>query len=156
MVLATARNGDEFIGYYNGIAPKDFLTTPLTFSCVVTRHQGKVLFVFNPWRKEWELPAGGIEPGETARDAGLRELREESGQTPATLNYAGLILLRLKKNNEFKAGVLYSAEIEQIQPFEANGKSAKIMFWDFQSEVAEYVNEISIALAKIDEPGKAI
>ena len=31
----------------------------------------------------WQMPQGGIDPGETARDAALRELEEETGVPPA-------------------------------------------------------------------------
>lgn len=41
---------------------------------------GEFLFGFNPWRQQWELPAGGIEQGETAREAAERELLEEAHQ----------------------------------------------------------------------------
>lgn len=30
----------------------------------------------------WQMPQGGIDPGETPRDAGLRELQEETGIAP--------------------------------------------------------------------------
>ena len=30
----------------------------------------------------WQMPQGGIDPGETPRDAALRELREETGVSP--------------------------------------------------------------------------
>jgi putative (di)nucleoside polyphosphate hydrolase len=30
----------------------------------------------------WQMPQGGIDPGETPEDAALRELREETGVTP--------------------------------------------------------------------------
>lgn len=36
----------------------------------------------DPARPAWQMPQGGIDPGETVRDAGLRELREETGVTP--------------------------------------------------------------------------
>jgi 8-oxo-dGTP diphosphatase len=32
-----------------------------------------------PWRGKWSLPGGSIEPGESARKAALRELKEETG-----------------------------------------------------------------------------
>ena len=34
-----------------------------------------------PFRGLWSLPGGSIEPGESAREAALRELKEESGTT---------------------------------------------------------------------------
>ena len=46
---------------------------------VAVRQKDRILLIRNSYRKEWTLPGGGIKPGEAARTAGLRELREEIG-----------------------------------------------------------------------------
>ena len=48
-------------------------------SVVVVEHAGAVLMVFDGWRRQWELPGGAREPGETSRQTAVRELREETG-----------------------------------------------------------------------------
>lgn len=65
-------------------------SVPLTAALVVLWRAGACLVVFNRFRQAWELPGGMLEPEESARDAALRELAEESGQRPGVLDFAGV------------------------------------------------------------------
>jgi 8-oxo-dGTP pyrophosphatase MutT (NUDIX family) len=40
---------------------------------------GELLVIRSSYRAVWELPGGGVQPGESPRDAALRECREEVG-----------------------------------------------------------------------------
>ncbi len=58
------------------------LPAPVPAVGVVCLRGDKVLLIRRgtpPRQGEWSLPGGRIEPGERAIDAGLRELREETG-----------------------------------------------------------------------------
>ncbi|MEW1833654.1 tetratricopeptide repeat protein [Microbacterium sp. NPDC079995] len=46
-------------------------------------------FRVGPRRMLAEIPGGAVDPGETPREAGLRELREETGYAPAAVFHAG-------------------------------------------------------------------
>ncbi len=39
--------------------------------------------------KAWQMPQGGVDPGETPRDAALRELTEETGIAPGSVSIIG-------------------------------------------------------------------
>jgi 8-oxo-dGTP diphosphatase len=145
MGVIAAHTGDELLTFRPGDAPVTLLDhpdLPIAFSCVLARYQGKVLFVFNTWRKAWELPTGLIEPDETPYDAAIRELKEESGQVVSSLTFAGMILLRLARGG-LELGTIYTAELDSLQPFAPNEEVSQIMFWDFIEPVEGYVDEIS-------------
>lgn len=75
-------------------------------------HGQRALFVRHAERDIWEFPGGGIEPGETAEAAAVREVTEEIGATPS-----GRISLMLRDS---MTGVDYSTFIahadEMITP----------------------------------------
>jgi 8-oxo-dGTP pyrophosphatase MutT (NUDIX family) len=45
----------------------------------VVRHGGKIALVHRPKYDDWSLPKGKLDPGESAEDAALREVEEETG-----------------------------------------------------------------------------
>ena len=47
--------------------------------CVVILQDQRVLLTLRQDFPVWCLPGGGIEPGETAAEAAVREVREETG-----------------------------------------------------------------------------
>jgi 8-oxo-dGTP diphosphatase len=72
MTIVKTRTGDELVEFRPATSPmmlEEYPDLPIMFACVVARHQGRVLFVFNNWRQEWELPSGLIDPGESPHDA---------------------------------------------------------------------------------------
>ena len=151
MGVIAAHTGDELLEFRPGVAPAplpDYPDLPTIFSCVIARHEGKSLFVFNAWRKGWELPAGLIEPDETPYDAALRELKEETGQIVVSLTFAGMCLLKLARGG-LELGTIYTAELDSLQPFAANEEVSQIMFWDLAQPVEGYVDEISPEICRL-------
>lgn len=151
MGITAAHTGDELIGFFPGSEPfalPDHPGLPVIFSCVIPRHRGRTLYVFNSWRKGWELPAGRIEPGESPYDAAVRELYEESGQAVPELAFAGMCLLRLK-GGSLELGTIYTGEIESLQPVQMDDEVSQVMLWDGLQPVEGYVDEISQELCKL-------
>jgi 8-oxo-dGTP diphosphatase len=152
MVMATSRNGDQLIMIQTGDAPSPltgYEHLPLSFACVVAQHEGNILFVFNPWRQEWELPAGIIEPNELPHIAATRELYEESSQIAQNMTFWGMVLLYINKQQAHELGVLYVCKLDELQPFIPNDEANRIMLWDMKSPVLEHINELGIKLAQM-------
>ncbi|WP_149562563.1 NUDIX domain-containing protein [Streptomyces cacaoi] len=89
--LATGPRGIQLLSFHRLPEDTRFEDAPVAFVLLAVRHEGRVLMVHVRSRACWELPGGGIEEGETPREAAVRELREEAGQEmpPSSLRFIG-------------------------------------------------------------------
>lgn len=59
-------------------------------SVLVADEHGRLLLVFRAETRDWGLPGGFMEPGESFEDAGRREVREETGLHVGELTLFGV------------------------------------------------------------------
>jgi 8-oxo-dGTP diphosphatase len=137
-MIVENKNGHRFLEFIRigEDSIEDKLYAPLTHSLAVIKHRGKVLLVFDKWKKVWELPGGSIEKDETPRECIVRELKEESGQQAEDLVFNGLMKFQLKPDDRIEYGALYSGTISAVQPFSENPEIKEILFLDKNDDIA--------------------
>ena len=121
---------------------------PMPAALVVVRFAESVLMVFNGWRQQWELPGGMREPGETPRQAAVRELAEETGIEAAELDFGAVaeVDLRLPSRREYTA--LYRADLQCAPQLMVNDEALAFLWWDPHSAPAEHMNPIDAEMAR--------
>lgn len=109
----------------------------------------KVLLGYNDWRKQWELPAGGIEVGETARQAAIRELKEESHQENHNLRFSGLAKIQ-KPNGAICYQAIFVGNLIELTPFRKfeGDEMEKILLWD-RKEAIGYIDECDLKILEL-------
>lgn len=123
--------------------------TPITGSYVILECNNKILLGFNTWRKQWELPSGGINEGENPRECAQRELYEETCQNIDTkdLIFKGLVKIFSNQKNEYKFRAVYYAKMESITPFTENNEISDIKMWTPNDKIKDY-DVIDLAIIK--------
>lgn len=114
----------------------------ITSAGVVFEVNGKYLLGWNNWRKQWELAVGGIENGETPRQAATRELLEETHQEVDYLEFKGLFK-KIRPTGEIVYTAIFYTNKDKITEFIKNDldENDKIMLWDLKEDIG-YVDEI--------------
>lgn len=149
VMLAKNRSGWTLLEYLD-ITESDICKyNNITGAYVILMIGDKLVVGFNSWRNQWELPSGGIEEGETARQAAIRELYEETHQNIEELDFKGLIKVEDPKGYT-KYQAVFAGCQNELSPFihAENDQMEKIYLWDMKENIG-YVDECDKKIVEI-------
>lgn len=142
------RSGWSLLEYHNieeaQIGKYDRVTGAYAIVCI----KGHYLIGFNKWREQWELPAGGIEEGETPREAAERELWEETHQKVSSFQFKGLVKV-VAPDGETRFQAIYLGFKDELEDFKEQDSDEmdRIMLWDLKEEIG-YFDECDLEVIK--------
>lgn len=121
----------------------------VTGAFAIINIKGKYLIGYNSWRQQWEFPAGGIEKGETARAAAVRELFEETHQMNDDLEFRGLFKV-MKPDGKIKYQALFLGYQDELVPFDKcdEDEMDDIRLWDLKEDIG-YVDECDLKMVEL-------
>lgn len=115
---------------------------------VVVNCAAAVLLIFDSWRKQWELPGGMREPGETARQGAVRELREETGLDVADLTFAGVAEFDLTKPERRELLAVYWVQLEVMPGLTVNDEALAFRWWSPSAPVGNDMSPLDAEIAR--------
>lgn len=117
-------------------------------SLVVVTHANAVLMMFDSWRKHWELPGGRREPGETARQAAVRELREETGIHGVDLTFAAVAEFDLTKPERHELLAVYQVHLQNVPRLTVNDEALDFRWWPPSEPVSADMSPLDAEIAR--------
>lgn len=102
--------------------------------------------MFNRRRREWELPGGMIDPGETPRQAAIRELHEETGYEVEQLAFAGYARFAFGAEQRPEYAAVFTAHTPppQRRDFVPNEEISAVCWWDRTQPLDERVDRMQL------------
>lgn len=146
--MITNRNGYELLEYIPCSEEELNNYENITGAGVIFEVDNKYLVGFNNWRLQWEIPAGGIEQGETPKQAALRELKEEAHQEIDEAEFVGLFKKK-RPSGEIVHMAIYKYVTDSITPFikQEDDENDEIKLWDLEENIGN-VDEIDKEIIK--------
>lgn len=122
---------------------------PMPAALVVVGLADTVLMIFDSWRRQWELPGGTREPGETAREAALRELGEETGLAVPDVAFAGLAEFALVRPRRRELLAVYHVRLDAMPRLTANEEALDFRWWSPAAPVSAGMSPLDAEIARL-------
>lgn len=117
-------------------------------SLVVATHADAVLMMFDSWRKQWELPGGMREPGESMREAAARELGEETGIQGLDLSFAAVAEFDLTNPERQELLAVYQVQLQVVPALTVNDEALGFCWWAPSEPVSEDMSPLDAEVAR--------
>ncbi|MGN2271700.1 NUDIX hydrolase [Priestia megaterium] len=122
----------------------------LAVAVMVINQDHHVLLVKN-YRRGWEFPGGFVEAGESIKEAGIREVKEESGIVIEVTNFLGVeqdvkrsTTVILLKGKAISGGISVSNETQDVGYFTLEEAKNIIKLDNFKDRMARCLKETEI------------
>ncbi|SMC47034.1 NUDIX hydrolase [Kibdelosporangium aridum] len=116
-------------------------------SLVVVMHANTVLMLFDSWRKQWELPGGMREQGETARQAAVRELHEETGIRAMDLTFVAVAEFDLVAPERRELLAVYRLQLRVVPTLTVNDEALDFRWWPPTSPIDNDMSPLDAEIA---------
>jgi len=116
----------RFVAFHEVPEPGDMALPPLRFAVIIAHAPDGAVLVLSRFRKVWELPGGLIDPGETPRQAAVRELEEESGCHARAPHWLGVVEV---SDGTAHFGAVYRCDVDDVPAVFENAETAGLARW---------------------------
>lgn len=125
---------------------------PHKYAVIIARYQGRLLWCRHAARQSWEIPGGHIEPGETALEAAVRELQEETGAVDFTIRPVCWYSAFRADDQPHSLGLLCIAEVHALAN-ELHSEIAEVRPFDDTPDALTYPQIQPCLLAEAQRQG---
>ncbi|MFB4295869.1 NUDIX hydrolase [Actinomadura sp. NTSP31] len=148
--LAVDAEGNALTAFLPAVSTSEVPSdAPMPAALVVVRHGTSVPLVFDRHRRQWELPGGRIDPGESSLQAAVRELCEETGLHLPALALVGHARFRLVDPARDEYAAVYAGQVTARHRFVPNDEISAIRWWDTTTAPPAGAQPLDTTLARL-------
>ena len=103
---------------------------PVPLALMVAEHDGRVLLFHDVPHDEWELPLAQREPGESARDAAVRNFTAVTGSKPGEVSLVGVATVQRGHERRIDRVAVFHGRLHEVGAFEATSGVDGLAWWD--------------------------